>query len=108
MSYNLIPNYDINGLVPAIIQDADTHQVLMLGYMNAESLQKTIDTGQTYFWSRSRKVLWHKGETSGNTQQVTSIYLDCDCDSLLVLVHPSGPACHTGAVSCFFQLMENQ
>ena len=93
--------YDANGLLPAIVQDEDTGAVLMLAYMNAESLRLTLETGQTHFWSRSRQELWHKGATSGNTQQVVSVHLDCDGDALLVKVHPAGPACHTGKTSCF-------
>jgi phosphoribosyl-AMP cyclohydrolase / phosphoribosyl-ATP pyrophosphohydrolase len=83
------------------VQDAGTRRVLTLAYMNAESLQRTIETGETWFWSRSRAQLWHKGETSGNTQQVLGINLDCDGDALTVLVKPAGPACHTGRESCF-------
>ncbi|MBT2657338.1 bifunctional phosphoribosyl-AMP cyclohydrolase/phosphoribosyl-ATP diphosphatase HisIE [Bacillus sp. ISL-18] len=93
--------FDEKGLVPAIIQDADTKEVLTLAYMNEESLQKTIETNETWFYSRSRQELWHKGATSGNTQTVASINYDCDQDALLVQVYPKGPACHTGAVSCF-------
>lgn len=99
--------YDENGLIPAIVQDALTNQVLMLAYMNAESLQKTIETGTTWFYSRSRKSLWNKGEISGNFQTVISIDVDCDQDTLLVKVIPQGPACHTGAVSCFFENIKN-
>lgn len=97
----LSPKYDENGLVPAVVQDADTGQVLMLAYMNEIALQRTLESGQTHFWSRSRQELWHKGTTSGNTQQVVDIYLDCDQDTILVRVHPAGPACHTGKVTCF-------
>ncbi|MDQ0199006.1 bifunctional phosphoribosyl-AMP cyclohydrolase/phosphoribosyl-ATP diphosphatase HisIE [Neobacillus ginsengisoli] len=93
--------FDEKGLVPAIIQDASTKEVLTLAYMNRESLDKTLETGETWFFSRSRQELWHKGETSGNTQKVVSVNYDCDQDALLVLVNPKGPACHTGAVSCF-------
>ena len=93
--------FDEKGLVPAIIQDAMTKEVLTLAYMNEESLAKTIETGETWFYSRSRQELWHKGATSGNTQTVVSMNYDCDKDALLVLVYPKGPACHTGAVSCF-------
>lgn len=93
--------FDERGLIPAIVQDAKTREVLTLAYMNEESLGRTIETGQTWFWSRSRNELWHKGETSGNTQQVVSLALDCDRDAIVVLVDPAGPACHTGAVSCF-------
>lgn len=88
-------------LIPAIVQDSETRQVLMLAYMNRESLQKTLESGETWFFSRSRQALWHKGETSGNTQKVVSIYADCDFDTLLVRVVPGGPACHTGQISCF-------
>jgi phosphoribosyl-AMP cyclohydrolase / phosphoribosyl-ATP pyrophosphohydrolase len=93
--------FDENGLVPAIVQDARTREVLTLAFMNEESLTLTLETNETWFWSRSRKKLWHKGETSGNTQQVVDISLDCDGDALVVLVEPAGPACHTGARSCF-------
>ncbi|NRD76496.1 bifunctional phosphoribosyl-AMP cyclohydrolase/phosphoribosyl-ATP diphosphatase HisIE [Bacillus sp. BRMEA1] len=93
--------FDEKGLVPAIIQDADTLEVLTLAYMNKESLEKTLESGETWFYSRSRQELWHKGATSGNTQAVVSIKYDCDQDALLVAVQPKGPACHTGAVSCF-------
>lgn len=99
--------YDLNGLIPAIVQDAATGQVLMLAYMNEESLRETFRTGETHFWSRSRQELWHKGATSGNIQRVIEITVDCDADTLLIRVEPAGPACHTGAVSCFFrQLLE--
>jgi phosphoribosyl-ATP pyrophosphohydrolase/phosphoribosyl-AMP cyclohydrolase len=93
--------FDEHGLVPAIVQDAQTRQVLMLAYMNEESLARTIETGETWFWSRSRQELWHKGATSGNTQQVVSLATDCDHDAIVVLVEPAGPACHTGTQSCF-------
>jgi phosphoribosyl-AMP cyclohydrolase len=98
--------WDEKGLIPAIVQDANTKQVLMLAYMNAESLRKTLEIGETVFWSRSRQELWHKGETSGNVQPVSEIRVDCDADTLLILVNPAGPACHTGAVSCFFRQLE--
>ena len=93
--------FDERGLIPAIVQNAATREVLTLAYMNKESLQRTIETNQTWFWSRSRNELWHKGATSGNTQDVVSLALDCDRDAIVVLVNPAGPACHTGAVSCF-------
>ena len=93
--------FDEKGLVPAIVQDGETKEVLTLAYMNKESLEKTLQTGETWFYSRSRQQLWHKGETSGNTQKVTEIRYDCDQDALVVLVKPAGPACHTGTVSCF-------
>lgn len=98
--------WDEKGLLPAIVQDAHTHQVLMMAYMNAESLQRTLATGEAVFWSRSRASLWHKGATSGNVQRVRQVRVDCDEDTLLVLVEPAGPACHTGAVSCFFRHLE--
>ncbi|MFJ7162300.1 bifunctional phosphoribosyl-AMP cyclohydrolase/phosphoribosyl-ATP diphosphatase HisIE [Bacillus safensis] len=89
------------GLISAIVQDAQSKEVLTLAYMNQESYEKTLETGETWFYSRSRNELWHKGATSGHTQQVISIRYDCDKDALLVLVAPSGPACHTGSYSCF-------
>jgi phosphoribosyl-AMP cyclohydrolase len=95
--------FDVNGLVPAIVQDAETMEVLMMAYMNAESLQLTLEKGETYFWSRSRKELWHKGATSGNTQRVVEVSVDCDADTLLVRVQPAGPACHTGNRTCFYR-----
>jgi phosphoribosyl-ATP pyrophosphohydrolase/phosphoribosyl-AMP cyclohydrolase len=94
--------FDELGLVPAVIQEEGTHQVLMLAYMNAESLSLSLDTGYTHFWSRSRGRLWKKGETSGHLQKITDIRYDCDADTLLVTVEQIGPACHTGAKSCFF------
>lgn len=93
--------FDQNGLVPAIVQDAVSKEVLTLAYMNEESLQKTAETKETWFYSRRRQELWNKGATSGNTQEVVSLRYDCDQDALLVLVKPAGPACHTGAYSCF-------
>lgn len=98
-------NWDARGLVPAIVQDSRTHQVLMMAYMNAESLRQTLETGETIFWSRSRNALWHKGATSGNIQKVRGIFVDCDADTLLIQVEPAGPACHTGEVSCFFRTL---
>ena len=97
--------WDKQGLIPAIVQDANTRQVLMIAYMNAESLQQTLDIGETVFWSRSRGEIWHKGATSGNIQKVREIFVDCDEDSLLILVDPAGPACHTGEVSCFYRAL---
>jgi phosphoribosyl-AMP cyclohydrolase len=97
--------WDADGLVPAIIQDVNTRQVLMMAYMNAESLEQTIASGETVFWSRSRGELWHKGATSGNIQKVRDIFVDCDADTLLITVEPAGPACHTGEVSCFFRTL---
>ena len=95
--------FDASGLIPAVVQDADTNQVLMLAYMNAESFQITLETKETHFWSRSRQELWHKGATSGNTQQVIEVKVDCDADTLLIRVHPAGPACHTGEQTCFYR-----
>jgi phosphoribosyl-ATP pyrophosphohydrolase/phosphoribosyl-AMP cyclohydrolase len=94
-------HFDSNGLIPAIVRDARSGAILTLAYMNEESLAKTRETGETWFWSRSRNELWHKGATSGNTQQVVHIAEDCDSDALVVSVIPRGPACHTGATSCF-------
>ena len=98
--------FDSAGLAPAIVQDAATKQVLMMAWMNAESLHRTLDLGETVFWSRSRQAFWHKGATSGNIQKVVEMRIDCDGDTLLILVEPAGPACHTGAVSCFFRKIE--
>jgi phosphoribosyl-ATP pyrophosphohydrolase/phosphoribosyl-AMP cyclohydrolase len=93
--------FDEQGLIPVVVQDADTRQVLTLAYMNAESLNRTLETRETWFWSRSRSSLWHKGETSGNTQRVVDVLVDCDSDAITVLVAPQGPACHTGSQTCF-------
>jgi phosphoribosyl-AMP cyclohydrolase len=101
-------NFDRNGLVPAIVQDAHSKDILMLAYMNTESLQLTLEKGETVFWSRSRGELWHKGATSGNTQKVVEILVDCDADTLLILVEPRGPACHTGEQTCFYRQLEEQ
>lgn len=98
--------WDKQGLIPAIVQDSTSLQVLMMAYMNIESLQKTIDIKETVFWSRSRQTLWHKGETSGNVQVVKEIRLDCDADTLLILVEPAGPACHTNETTCFFRTLD--
>ncbi|OUC05535.1 phosphoribosyl-AMP cyclohydrolase [Litorilinea aerophila] len=95
--------YNEQGLVPAIVQDGRSGQVLMMAWMNETSLRQTLEIGETVFWSRSRQTLWHKGATSGHTQRVTAICVDCDGDTLLLLVEPAGPACHTGAVSCFYR-----
>ena len=94
--------FDERGLIPAIVQDAITNDLLTLAYMNAESLRLTLESNETWFWSRSRQELWHKGATSGNTQRVVEIRADCDRDALLVRVEPAGPACHTGARTCFY------
>lgn len=98
--------FDAQGLIPAIVQDAKTFQVLTLAYMNRESLLRTIETRETWFWSRSRQQFWHKGETSGHTQRVQEIRIDCDGDALVVLVEPLGPACHTGEQTCFYRRLE--
>lgn len=95
--------WDEQGLIPAIVQDAATGEVLMLAYMNQDALERSLETGEAHFWSRSRRKLWHKGETSGNFQLVKEIRYDCDGDSLLLLVEPKGPACHTGHKSCFYR-----
>src|SRR3954464_3933605 len=92
-----------NGLLPCVVQDWRTGEVLTVAYMNEEALARTRESGETWFWSRSRRELWHKGETSGNVQRVRELRWDCDADTLLALVEPAGPACHTGARSCFFQ-----
>lgn len=93
--------FDENGLLPAIVQDAVTKEVLTLAYMNKESLDKSIETRETWFYSRSRQELWHKGATSGNTQKIVDMKFDCDQDAVVVLVEPAGPACHNGTTSCF-------
>lgn len=98
--------YDDRGLITAVVQDATTDEVLMVAWMNADALALTERTGQAWFWSRSRGELWHKGATSGNTLAVREIRVDCDGDTLLVLVDPAGPTCHTGARSCFFRTIE--
>lgn len=93
--------YDDNGLVPGVVQDATTAKVLMVGWLNAEAVDATLKTGQVHFWSRSRQELWRKGESSGNSLELTSMATDCDQDTLLLKATPAGPTCHTGAVSCF-------
>jgi phosphoribosyl-AMP cyclohydrolase len=100
--------FDQKGLIPAVIQDVDTDEVLMLGYMNEESLRRTLETGQVWFYSRSRQELWHKGATSGNTLKLRGIWKDCDEDTLLVKAKPAGPVCHTGERTCFFKQLENR
>ncbi|WP_187443804.1 bifunctional phosphoribosyl-AMP cyclohydrolase/phosphoribosyl-ATP diphosphatase HisIE [Sutcliffiella horikoshii] len=99
--------FDEKGLIPAIVQDASTKEVLTLAYMNGESLVKTVETRETWFWSRSRGELWHKGATSGNTQRVVEMRYDCDQDAVLVLVEPNGPACHKGEETCFHEVVLN-
>ncbi len=95
--------FEKHGLLPSIIQDYASGEVLMLAYMNRESLQKTLETGLTWFWSRSREQFWQKGESSGNIQEVQEIFFDCDADTLLIKVKQTGPACHTGERSCFYR-----
>ena len=98
--------FDSQGLIPAVVQEAASGEVLMVAWMNAEALRRTRQSGEAYFWSRSRGELWHKGKTSGNTLHVREVRVDCDGDTLLLRVDAAGPACHTGADSCFFQDLE--
>ena len=98
--------FDDKGLIPAIAQDEDTGDVLMLGYMSRESLRRTLDSGEAWFYSRSRQELWHKGATSGNRLIVSSVWTDCDGDTILVKAKPIGPVCHTGSRTCFFQKLD--
>ena len=100
--------YNADGLIPCIVQDADTGAVLMMAWMSAESLALTLERGETVFFSRSRQELWHKGATSGNTQKLVDLRYDCDGDTLLALVNPAGPACHTGAHTCFYRSMTEE
>lgn len=104
----MIPDlkYDANGLIPAVVQQHDTGEVLMVAYMNAASLAKTMESKTTWFWSRSRQEFWNKGATSGNTQAVKEVLYDCDADTLLVKVDAAGPACHTGERTCFYRTIE--
>ena len=95
--------FDEKGLIPAVVQEWKTGEVLMVAYMNLESLKRTVETGLTWYWSRSRRKFWQKGETSGNVQQVKDILYDCDQDTLLIKVEQTGPACHTGERTCFFR-----
>lgn len=95
--------YDANGLIPAIVQDADTGEVLMMAYMNRNSLEESLRTGKTHFWSRSRQKYWMKGESSGHTQDIQAVYIDCDADTLLIRAKQHGAACHEGYKSCFFR-----
>lgn len=99
--------FDDKGLIPAVVQNQNTKEVLMVAYMNQESLDLTIKTGHATFWSRSRQELWEKGKTSGNYMNVEEIRVDCDADCLLLLVNPDGPACHTGKKSCFFRMLKD-
>jgi len=103
MSLDLSRFFEKSELIPAIVQDADTREVLMLAYMNEISLRLTLESGETWFWSRSRGELWHKGAISGHIQLVREIRYDCDCDTLLILVDQTGAACHTGSRSCFYR-----
>ena len=100
--------FNENGLIPAIVQDADSGDVLMLGYMNQESVDLTLSKGEVWFYSRSRQELWHKGATSGNRLMVRELWLDCDGDAILVKAKPMGPTCHTGERSCFFQRLSGE
>ncbi|MCJ7548881.1 MAG: phosphoribosyl-AMP cyclohydrolase [Anaerolineae bacterium] len=100
--------FDDRGLIPAVLQDGATGQILMVAWMNAESLRLTQETGEAHFWSRSRQELWHKGATSGNVQRVREIWVDCDGDTLVVKVEPAGPACHTGEQSCFYRRLRSK
>jgi phosphoribosyl-AMP cyclohydrolase len=97
--------FDAQGLAPAIVQDAEEGDVLMLAYVDQEAVRRTLATGTTWFWSRSRREYWNKGATSGNTQKVVEVRYDCDADALLILVEPAGPACHTGRRSCFYRTL---
>lgn len=106
-SLALTPAYGADGLIPAIAQDADTGEVLMLAWMNAEALKRTLATKRATYWSRSRRALWVKGETSGHTQDVLEARIDCDQDAILLRVRQTGPACHTGARSCFYRRIED-
>jgi len=98
--------FDENGLIPVVVQDVETKEVLMLAYANEEALKKTFETGYAHYWSRSRKKLWMKGETSGNVQEVVEVRVDCDRDTILYIVRQKGVACHTGNYSCFFTKLE--
>ena len=98
--------FNSQDLIPAVVQDHQTHEVLMVAWMNEEALRMTRQSGEVHFWSRSRDELWHKGATSGNFLRLKEIWVDCDADTLLVRVSPAGPACHTGAASCFFSRLD--
>jgi|SRR5690349_7623744 len=102
------PAFDDRGLLPAVVQDAVSGAVLMVAWMNGEALRKTRETGLVWFWSRSRKALWQKGETSGNVLRVEEIRLDCDADAVLVRARPAGPVCHTGKQACFFRVVDGE
>lgn len=98
--------FNKSGLITTVIQDADSDQVLMVAWMNRTAIAKTLQSGEVHFWSRSRDELWRKGETSGNFLLLKEIFVDCDCDTILIKVNPSGPACHTGRISCFYRNLE--
>jgi phosphoribosyl-AMP cyclohydrolase len=100
--------FNDKGLIPVIVQDADNGEVLMLGYADKEALKRTADSGEVWFYSRSRQELWHKGATSGSILKVKSIAMDCDSDTILIRAEPAGPVCHTGNQSCFFQKLEKK
>lgn len=100
--------YNEQGLIPCIVQDVQTKEVLMMAWMNEESVRRTLEEKTTWFWSRSRARFWHKGEESGNTQHVVELRYDCDADTLLALVEPQGPACHTGEVTCFYRSFDSE
>lgn len=99
--------FDASGLIPAVVQNMETNEVLMVAYMNAETIKQTVETGRAVFWSRSRQEIWIKGETSGNYMHVKEVRVDCDCDCIILRVNPAGPACHTGNTSCFFRKIKN-
>ena len=99
--------FDASGLIPAVVQNIETNEVLKVAYMNADTIKQTLETGRATFWSRSRQEVWVKGDTSGNYMYVKEVRVDCDCDCLVVLVNPAGPACHTGNRSCFFRKIED-
>lgn len=103
----LRPRFDADGLIAAVAQDADTGEVLMLAWMNAEALKQTLETGRAVYWSRSRKELWRKGDTSGHEQQVVEVRIDCDQDAVLLKVRQTGAACHTGRRSCFYRMAKD-
>ena len=98
--------FDRDGLIAAVVQDQTTREVLMVGYMNEGSIRRTLESGDAWFWSRSRQEYWHKGDTSGNFQHIVKLSVDCDADAILLEVNADGPACHTGEISCFFQTLE--
>lgn len=103
MEQSISLKLDTNGLIPAVVQDSETQAVLMVAWMNQEAYELTRRTGQVHFWSRSRQEIWRKGATSGNTLTLTAMWIDCDSDTLLIQVKPTGPACHTGNISCFYK-----